>query len=111
MLRYRLRESERTWFPCPAGMNPTLHTLLIQRGIASQEEAERFLHSKKEHLLDPMLLSDMDRAAARIRAAVAAVYAEGRSLTADIRRATGSDMVPASCSEFTAALVRALEER
>ena len=50
-------------------------------------------------------------AAARIRAAVAAVYAEGRSLTADIRRATGSDVVPASCSEFTAALVRALEER
>jgi len=50
-------------------------------------------------------------AAARIRAAVAAVYAEGRSLTADIRRATGSDAVPASCSEFTAALVRALEER
>jgi len=50
-------------------------------------------------------------AAARIRAAVAAVYAEGRFLTADIRRATGSDVVPASCSEFTAALVRALEER
>lgn len=50
-------------------------------------------------------------AAARIRAAVAKVYAEGRFLTADIRRATGSDGEPASCSEFTAALVRALEER
>ena len=36
MLRYRLRESIRKPFPCPDTMNPTLHALLIQRGIASE---------------------------------------------------------------------------
>ncbi len=49
-------------------------------------------------------------AAARIRAAVARVYAEGRCLTGDIRRATGLGGEPARCSEFTAELVRVLEE-
>ena len=46
--------------------------------------------------------------AARIRAAVRAVYAEGSTLTADIRLATGSSAPAASCTEFTDALVRAL---
>ena len=47
-------------------------------------------------------------AAARIRAAVRAVYAEGAHLTGDIRRATGADAPAASCTEFTDALIRAL---
>ena len=68
MLKYRLRENERTYFPCPADMNPTLHTLLIQRGVASAEEAERFLNPSEAHLRDPMLLSSMPEAVARIRA-------------------------------------------
>ncbi|MCI8467893.1 MAG: isocitrate/isopropylmalate dehydrogenase family protein [Eggerthellaceae bacterium] len=54
-------------------------------------------------------LGELD-AAARIRAAVARVYAQGDHLTADIRRATGSQGSPASCSAFTAALVRELEQ-
>ena len=65
MLRYRLRESNRTPFPCPADMNPTLHALLVQRGIASAEEAERFLNPRSEYFHDPFLLSDMPEAAAR----------------------------------------------
>ena len=47
--------------------------------------------------------------AQRIRDAVRAVYAEGKVLTADIRKATGSDATAATCTEFTDALVAQLE--
>lgn len=47
--------------------------------------------------------------ASRIRDAVRAVYAQGDTLTADIRAITGSSRPAAACSEFTDALVRALE--
>lgn len=47
--------------------------------------------------------------AEKIRSAVRAVYAEGKTLTGDIRRATGSDTPAASCTEFTDALIAALE--
>lgn len=47
-------------------------------------------------------------AAARIRAAVRAVYAEGRFITGDIRKATGSPEPACSCTQFTDALVAAL---
>ena len=70
MLRYRLRETTRAPFPCPEGMNPTLHALLIQRGISSAEEARRFLNPDPAQLHDPMLLNRMAEAVARIRAAV-----------------------------------------
>ncbi len=70
MLRYRLREAARHPFPCPADMNPTLHALLVQRGIASAEEAQRFLNPAPEHLHDPYLLNDMRPAAEKIRAAI-----------------------------------------
>lgn len=53
-------------------------------------------------------LGELD-AAERIRAAIRAVYAEGKVLTGDIRRATDSDVAPASTTEFTAAVVKALE--
>ncbi len=43
--------------------------------------------------------------AERVRQAVRAVYADGTHLTADIRKATGSDRPAASCSEFTQALI------
>lgn len=45
--------------------------LLAARGIQSAEEAERFLHPKMEHLLDPFSMLGMDRAVARIQRAVA----------------------------------------
>lgn len=71
MIRYRLRESTRTYFPCPEGMDRTLHALLMQRGIASAEEAERFLNPRAQDLRDPFLLNDMAVAVERIRAALA----------------------------------------
>lgn len=47
--------------------------------------------------------------AARIRRAIRRVYACGETLTADIRHATRSSRPAATCTEFTAALVAAIE--
>ena len=71
MLRYRLRQEERAYFPRPDDMNPTLHALLIQRGIDSAEAARRYLAPDASQLRDPMQLSDMPAAVAMIRAALA----------------------------------------
>ena len=71
MLRYRLRQAERAYFPRPDDMNPTLHALLIQRGIDSAEAARRYLAPDASQLRDPMQLSDMPAAVAMIRAALA----------------------------------------
>jgi len=49
-----------------------LHALLIQRGIASEEEARSFLNPGEAALFDPMLLSSMAEAVSRIRRAIAA---------------------------------------
>lgn len=47
--------------------------------------------------------------ARKIRDAVRAVYAEGKVLTADIRKATGSNAAAATCTEFTNEVVRVLQ--
>lgn len=47
--------------------------------------------------------------AARIRNAVRSVYEAGATVTADIRKANRSNRTAATCTEFTEALVRALE--
>lgn len=47
-------------------------------------------------------------AAQKIRAAVAAVYAQGDVLTGDIRKATHSEKAAATCTEFTQALIDAM---
>lgn len=52
-----------------AGYAPLLAALLAQRGMRTPEEAGTFLRGV-EHLPDPMLLQDMDRAVARIRRAI-----------------------------------------
>lgn len=70
MLRYVPRSSNETAFPCPQGMPPALHRLLAGRGIASAQEAAAFLCPSVDSLNDPMALRDMDRAAARLCAAM-----------------------------------------
>lgn len=52
-------------------------------------------------------IGEMD-CAEHIRRAVRAVYRDGTTLTADIRKATGSNLPGCSCSEFTDALIAAL---
>lgn len=70
MLRFVQRKSDRAWFPKPEDMPDALHQLLIARGIRSAEEAQTFLNPDVRSLHDPLLLSDMDTAIARIRRAV-----------------------------------------
>lgn len=45
-------------------------TLLLQRGINTFEEAERFFRPKLEQLYDPFLMMDMERAVKRLREAI-----------------------------------------
>ena len=72
MLRYVLRNAEVHAFECPSGFPPALHRLLMARGIDSLEAAQAFLSPGVDSLHDPMLLSGMEAAVSRIRAAVAA---------------------------------------
>ena len=46
-------------------------TLLVQRGIETFEEARDFFRPKLEHLHNPYLMKDMDKAVARIELAIA----------------------------------------
>lgn len=45
-------------------------TLLIQRGIKTFEDARNFFRPSLEHLHDPFLMKDMDKAVARIESAI-----------------------------------------
>ncbi|MGM8214217.1 single-stranded-DNA-specific exonuclease RecJ [Bacillaceae bacterium W0354] len=51
-------------------LSNSIKRMLIKRGIKSTEEAEQFLYPKLEHLHDPFLFPDMDKAIKRIREAI-----------------------------------------
>ncbi|MEN9919610.1 MAG: single-stranded-DNA-specific exonuclease RecJ [Bacteroidota bacterium] len=51
-------------------IHPALCQILIQRGIASVDEAERFFYPSLKDLHDPFLLPDMDKAINRIEKAL-----------------------------------------
>lgn len=52
------------------GIHPVLCELLVKRGITTFEEARRFFRPSLEHLHDPFLMKDMDRACDRIIEAI-----------------------------------------
>lgn len=52
------------------GISPILCQLLIQRGIASVDEAHKFFNPNLKDLHDPFLLPDMDKAIKRIEKAL-----------------------------------------
>ena len=52
------------------GLSKILAQILINRGIKTKDEAEKFLDAKLEQLLDPYLFSDMHQAVTRIKRAV-----------------------------------------
>jgi single-stranded-DNA-specific exonuclease len=54
------------------GIDRVLATLLVQRGIETYEQAEKFFRPKLEHLYDPFLMKDMSEAVARIDKAILA---------------------------------------
>lgn len=51
-------------------INSTLSAVLIQRGIEDYHAAHRFFRPSLDHLHDPFLLKDMDRAVDRVKQAV-----------------------------------------
>ncbi len=51
-------------------IHPVLCRLLVQRGIMNFEEAKKFFRPEYEHLHDPFLMRDMDKAIARIEKAI-----------------------------------------
>ena len=53
-----------------AGYPPLLAAVLAARGMKTPAEADAFLHTGPEALHDPFALRGMDRAVARIRAAM-----------------------------------------
>ncbi|MDH6354274.1 single-stranded-DNA-specific exonuclease [Dysgonomonas sp. PH5-45] len=52
------------------GLNPVLCQLLVQRGITSADEAQKFFYPSLKDLHDPFLLPDMDKAIKRIEKAL-----------------------------------------
>ena len=52
------------------GIDLTLATLLVQRGVDSFDSARRFFRPSLEHLHNPFLMADMDRAVERVTQAV-----------------------------------------
>lgn len=51
-------------------ISPTLCRLLVQRGIKTLDDASRFFHPQLEHIHDPFLMNDMDKAVERINRAL-----------------------------------------
>lgn len=49
---------------------PPVSQLLVERGVTSVEEADRFLHPQLKNLHDPFLLPDMDKAVERLNRAM-----------------------------------------
>jgi single-stranded-DNA-specific exonuclease len=45
-------------------------TLLVNRGVSNFKEAEEFFRPKAEHIHDPFLMKDMDKAIERIQLAI-----------------------------------------
>ncbi len=112
-----------------AGYPPLLAAILKKRGVTTVKEAEGLFHSGPEQMHDPFLLQDMDRAAARLRQAVAqgetvAVYGDydvdgitSTCLLTDYLRSKGLDCIPYIPSRdnegygLNAAALRSLREK
>ena len=74
MLRFVPKHEQDTQIPealLSLGVPRQLLSLLIERGIDTPGKIDKYLHPKKEDLHDPMLMQDMDKAAAVIRDAIA----------------------------------------
>ncbi len=54
-----------------AGISPVLAELLLRRGVTELTATERFLHPGLSELADPFLLAHLEKAAARLRTAIA----------------------------------------
>ena len=64
-------DAESAALAAALNVHPTIARLLCLRGFANAERADRFLNPSLDHLHDPFLLADMDRAVPRLERAVA----------------------------------------
>ena len=64
-------DAESAALAAALNVHPTIARLLCLRGFADAERADRFLNPSLDHLHDPFLLTDMDRAVPRLERAVA----------------------------------------
>ena len=73
MLRLIPKNQQKRQIPpelASLGLPERLLELLLDREIDTPEKIERYLHPKREDLLDPMLMQDMDKAVNVIRDAI-----------------------------------------
>ena len=73
MLRLIPKNQQKRQIPpelASLGLPERLLELLLDREIDTPEKIERYLHPKRENLLDPMLMQDMDKAVNVIRDAI-----------------------------------------
>lgn len=73
MLRLIPKNQQKRQIPpelASLGLTERLLELLLDREIDTPEKIERYLHPKREDLLDPMLMQDMDKAVNVIRDAI-----------------------------------------
>lgn len=93
-----------------ANIGPDYAIFEAVHGSAPDIAGKNICNPTAEILSAAMMLDHLGEleAAQRIRDAVRKVYAEGEVLTADIRKATGSDKSAASCSQFTDELISAI---
>ena len=52
------------------GINPVMGTLLVNRGIRTEEDARKFFRPQLTNLLDPFLFEDMQKAVDRLNEAL-----------------------------------------
>jgi single-stranded-DNA-specific exonuclease len=73
-VRWELRsadEQQVTQLADQAKLPPVIARLLVARGISTAEAAQQFLHPSLDHLHSPHLMLGMDKAAERLRRAIA----------------------------------------
>ncbi|MDR0873523.1 MAG: single-stranded-DNA-specific exonuclease RecJ [Prevotellaceae bacterium] len=65
------QEQQKNKLANELGINPMLAQLLLQRGVATFEEAKRFFRPQLDDLHDPFLMNDMQKAVDRLSLAMA----------------------------------------
>jgi single-stranded-DNA-specific exonuclease len=74
-MQWRWRDCDEAALSClaeTAKLPPTVARLLVQRGIADHEAADKFLHPQFSHLHDPYLMLGMSITVERLQRAIAA---------------------------------------
>lgn len=69
---YRRRKAYKKRLAETLSISPAICTLLVQRGLKTEEQVKKFFRPQLSDLYDPFLLKDMDKAVARLNQAMGA---------------------------------------